>query len=269
MTLCKAVKVDMEYVYAVWPTIIAMTHTIVKIGCWKGSLEKLRSRYVTYYGKTVGMMVFQCNDDRYAQERSLHRKLREFHIENELFTGDCIPLIPALMHDVVSDHVVYHAHNRMRIPKRPREDAEDQCTRTLQCMLYDKLTLAKHNIRLSDEVHLRATLLQEIVGVLGFRSPFDTEHRVFGYDKYKVALLQTQLFSEYDRYIGLFDKRANANKEWSNKGITDTLNIFFKNIGIRYQSLMKQQQVNKIKRRFYQYHLNADDVQRMMSSSKL
>jgi hypothetical protein len=56
----------------------------VKIGSWRGTRQKLRSRYATYYGRRVEIQSFKSNDCRLL-EQIVHKVFTKYKIENELF----------------------------------------------------------------------------------------------------------------------------------------------------------------------------------------
>jgi hypothetical protein len=58
--------------------------TVVKIGYWTGSLADLRSRYVTYYGSTVGIFTKYTMFPR-KFEHDLHEYFKKYNISGELF----------------------------------------------------------------------------------------------------------------------------------------------------------------------------------------
>lgn len=72
------------HVYAVTSSVI----NCVKIGMWRGSLEKLIARYVTYYGEDLEI-VFSPVDDRRLAEKELHGRFAQYHVQNELFNKRC------------------------------------------------------------------------------------------------------------------------------------------------------------------------------------
>jgi len=83
-----------QYVYAVWPVLPGLS--LVKVGSWSGTLAKLRSRYVTVYGGSLGLLVF-ATDNALAAERKAQQALLPFHLENELFHHSCLAVAPAVL----------------------------------------------------------------------------------------------------------------------------------------------------------------------------
>ena len=68
------------YVYAVTSSVL----NAVKIGMWRGSIDKLRARYLTPYGPTV-QIATAVVDDCLAVEATLHRQFQQYSLGGELF----------------------------------------------------------------------------------------------------------------------------------------------------------------------------------------
>lgn len=80
-----AIRRDKEgHVYAITSPLI----NCVKIGMWRGSLETLIARYVTYYGEELEL-VFSPVGDRRLAEKELHERFAQDHVQNELFDKRC------------------------------------------------------------------------------------------------------------------------------------------------------------------------------------
>lgn len=57
--------------------------TFLKIGCWSGYLDSLKSTYQTYYGDKLQLIVFDCENMNY--ESKLHQDLCKYAIEEERY----------------------------------------------------------------------------------------------------------------------------------------------------------------------------------------
>ncbi len=70
----------MGYIY--WITFAyPIECNAVKIGFWSSSLQKLRSRYITSYGRRMELIVFDCESDELRRvESEVHRCMRPFHM---------------------------------------------------------------------------------------------------------------------------------------------------------------------------------------------
>ncbi len=264
----------MEFVYAVWSTIFALQYTLVKVGCWGGSIKDLHRRYATVYGKSLGLMVFQCSNDRFAEERFLHTSLSKHHIENELFRSECLAEIPYIMSHRALDHVLHDEkyHTQPLRNKKLKLTSEEEPVAILRCMLFDEHVLQSNNIYVPAYVTLKARLTAQIVCALGLQGPFDTQHTIRGYDNCLHKLLQTDLFSQYEQHILLFQTKAATDKSWNinaSRDITESLKIVFRNIGIRLESHHTVKRNNGTRVRQYYYDLNVDDVKEMIVRSKL
>ncbi len=208
-------------------------------------------------------MVFQCYNDRFAEEKFLHTSLAKHHLENELFRSECLADIPYIMSYRALDHVVHdeeYRTQRRRNNKRLKITPEEEPVAILRCMLFDA------QMSVPEYVVLKAELTAEIVSALGLQGPFDTQHTIEGYGGYLQSLLQTRLFSQYDKHIPLFETRKAKSKSWTSgasREITESLQIVFRNIGIRLEchSTRKMNQGKRV--RHYCYKLNADDVRDM------
>lgn len=77
-----------EYIYAVWQTQPELAAT-VKIGCHRGTREQLRHRYQTYLGRSMGDLLFPCQD-RKRVEAAVFELLKAYHVENELYRRGCL-----------------------------------------------------------------------------------------------------------------------------------------------------------------------------------
>jgi len=69
------------YVYIIDSPL--MTDT-VKIGFWRSNIDSLYSRYITYYGKDIEIMYFQC-DNAPLMECKVFKKFGECNVTQELF----------------------------------------------------------------------------------------------------------------------------------------------------------------------------------------
>lgn len=78
-----------EFVYAVWSN----GNRTIKAGHWKGTLRGLRKRYVTVLGKSMQLLLFQCVN-RVMTERLMFEELKPWHIESELYSIDCLSILP-------------------------------------------------------------------------------------------------------------------------------------------------------------------------------
>lgn len=96
-----------EFVYAVWSN----GNRTIKAGRWKGTLKGLRQRYVTILGKNMQLMLFQC-ENRVMTERLMFKKLKQWHIESELYSIDCLSILPTAILSLssVSDTVQRSEH---------------------------------------------------------------------------------------------------------------------------------------------------------------
>lgn len=56
----------------------------IKIGYWTSTLQKLRCRYITPYGRNLQIIYVESNDAYYL-EQLCHRRFKKFNITNELF----------------------------------------------------------------------------------------------------------------------------------------------------------------------------------------
>ena len=77
----------MEKVYAVTSPILSA----FKLGAWTGDYCKLKRRYNTYYGRDCEVVVYSCYKSRF-QEAQLKVQLVQYHIVNELYQLDGLPL---------------------------------------------------------------------------------------------------------------------------------------------------------------------------------
>jgi hypothetical protein len=69
------------YVYCAYSSVIS---GYVKIGFWRGNLDSLRSRYVTYYGNDVKIHAYEFSNAPFI-EKEVHKKFDEYRYCNELF----------------------------------------------------------------------------------------------------------------------------------------------------------------------------------------
>ena len=80
------------YLYAIKP----LHATFVKIGFYLADMRELHNRYVTPYGASMDVCVFELPDKKSAMaaEKSVHAALKKagHHIEGELFHPACMPL---------------------------------------------------------------------------------------------------------------------------------------------------------------------------------
>ena len=61
----------------------------VKIGFWRASLDSLRDRFQTYYGKDIN--IYYCRSPNAPElENKIHNKFTEYNITNELFKKDTL-----------------------------------------------------------------------------------------------------------------------------------------------------------------------------------
>jgi hypothetical protein len=71
--------------------VTAPAVNLVKIGMWRGTMQALRSRFVTYYGQDLRIWAYATDDCQMA-ERDCHQILAPFCISNELFDPKQIEL---------------------------------------------------------------------------------------------------------------------------------------------------------------------------------
>lgn len=117
-------KSAVSCVYFVWPSNIPFEHAIVKIGSWTGSLSDLRKRYVTCFGDSLDILIFECEfGDALKVERWLQNELTEYHVENELFRSACLSAIPDMLH---CHNYVMCRHGDHPISRQARQTAEEK-----------------------------------------------------------------------------------------------------------------------------------------------
>ena len=80
------------YIYVVTSPLLSA----LKIGKWRGSLDKLRSRYVTPYGSDLFLMV-KWTDDRTAAEADAFKSFADHRLQNELFSKQILPKVVEYM----------------------------------------------------------------------------------------------------------------------------------------------------------------------------
>jgi hypothetical protein len=68
------------YLYCITSNVV----NCVKMGCWRGSLDGLRARYITYYGSDLTMHCVETNNARQL-ESLCHREFIGYRVANELF----------------------------------------------------------------------------------------------------------------------------------------------------------------------------------------
>ena len=114
----------------------------------------------------------------------------------------------------------------------------------------------------------RAALLNEVLTALGFRSPFDTQHR-FKQDLsvvYQTVLRHTELFRDYKMCVRLFSTAAqDAPQNWDSKAVGKALAMVFKVCGLSLVCKRQRQVVNgkKVTAGASEYALDAFKVKRM------
>lgn len=85
------------YVYAATSNIL----DAVKIGMWRGSVDKLKSRYATPYGPELEVFAVFVKDCA-ASESSLHRRFDRYNLGGELFAKDHLDDYVAAMERMAS-----------------------------------------------------------------------------------------------------------------------------------------------------------------------
>lgn len=79
----KNLRKKVGYVYCVESSNV----DVIKIGCWRGSINRLRQRYHTYYGDKINVYYFYTKDPR-KLENECHKYFDEYKICYELFRKD-------------------------------------------------------------------------------------------------------------------------------------------------------------------------------------
>ena len=74
---------NLGYVYCITSELI--NH--VKIGFWKGNIEGLRSRYVTYYGSNLEIYYIKSNNARELEQKCF-KQFKNYNVTNELFSKE-------------------------------------------------------------------------------------------------------------------------------------------------------------------------------------
>lgn len=94
---------------------------------------------------------------------------------------------------------------------------------------------------------LKAKLVSEILACLGFKHPFDVQHRVSssqllvleshnGSFRNISSLMQTRMFTDYNKNIKLFSAQALTTKDWSKlRSVTDTLKLVLGSAAISFK----------------------------------
>lgn len=70
------------YIYCVTSAVVQ----IAKIGFWTSSLYALYQRYITYFGRDLELIVFECDINCiHSTEIKIHKLLKTYHLDLELF----------------------------------------------------------------------------------------------------------------------------------------------------------------------------------------
>lgn len=249
----------MSYVYAAWPTSMPLEHAMVKIGSWTGSLQKLRSRYVTPYGSSLQIVVYQCaSQDVLQTERLVQIELKDHHLENELFRSTCLDVLPQVMERHAQAFVTYNPDDKPIAKSSQRglsERCEDHQAVVRELLFKSVKRLEEEGCRPSLKAQQKAILIKEVLQALGFRDCFDTGHAFTSYEPYKQQLLQTTMFREYRSKIQLFDKRARIKKTWSTKDLTESVKLVLGAAGIAFTSTSVRTANKGIRSRVYTYSI--------------
>lgn len=157
MTLSAA---DIHLVYAIRPHGIASPPDFVKLGRWRGSVNRLMDRYKTYY-PTFDITVFQC-DNSVLMERSLFDIFSKFRYKRELFHS----VVYDLFVETIGPLCLPHIYNldlvvatELRRLKLSQKTELDNLRNNLKCTKSDSKPLKKPTVTHADKVdHLTAKI---------------------------------------------------------------------------------------------------------------
>ncbi len=242
---------------------LCLKKNVHQLGYWSGTLPGLVARYVTPYGSSMDMMVFECSCDKVTAEKLLHKHMQRFRIENELFRSGCIAELPLVMADFTLDRVAKVDMPGRRGGKKFATDA----MAILGAMTYSLQELHEKGIRPTDGEMWKADLISEVIYALGFDSPFDVEHVVAGYEQYEGALMKTAMYRDYKENIKMFDPRVVQHQVWKTSTFTQSISVVLKGAGLIYVGCAKQQrQRNKTRVRNYVHKLETDSTLRLQNN---
>ena len=116
---------SMEKVYAITSPLLSA----FKLGAWSGQYKKLKVRYVTYYGNSCSIVVYECQSCR-STESHLKKVLAPFHIINELYRLEDLTEFHTFCNTncgsfVAMDNKNVHATQRAKRLKRQLETTND------------------------------------------------------------------------------------------------------------------------------------------------
>ena len=116
---------------------------------------------------------------------------------------------------------------------------------------------------------LRTPMIREVLQALGFRSPFDTEHRIPDLmATWEAGLKDVEFFRTYRQSAKLFDVNGRTSA-WSLNTVSKALGIVLGCIGLKLESTRKQCRLDGKKKETYTYSLDEGQCAEMLELVRL
>jgi len=218
--------------------IIPLRCGFVKVGRWSGSINNLRSRYQTCYGR-FAILIFEV-DDSVASERRCFECLKAHHYTNELFELTAVDAFLEFGERnartyVTCDGYIRGARNR----GKPKVFSWYKEAGALQRVPREVLLAASSCSTWSSprcgEVFTEQThMIREVVTALGLQDPLDYDTS-FIIEERKGPLMATQLFRFWEAKYPLFNRHATSKDSttFDLRRTTDTLRSVFLAYGVQ------------------------------------